>query len=208
MLPSREELLAKAAALPEPPIAFEAYWDGDTTGWFVILCAVVSSQRRYCLAFLRGGDFRIFAGEVPPWPEAELAQAVGAELAERYGVPFEFESPDRPQLGGVPALTWTAEEEERMAEADERCLERVEQLREYGLAHRPSEVLALLIKLSPELDSGGIVVHFKKAFPHVPLRTCMEAQCPAQLYKGGLTDEQFDALFAPWWLPGQSTNRH
>ena len=84
MLPSREELLAKAAALPEPPVAFGAGWDGDSTGWFVILYAMLSGQRCRYLGLLRGGsDFRIFAGGVPPWPEAALAQAVGAELAER-----------------------------------------------------------------------------------------------------------------------------
>lgn len=45
MLPSREELLAKAAALPEPPVAFGACWDGDTEGWFVILYAMLSGER-------------------------------------------------------------------------------------------------------------------------------------------------------------------
>jgi hypothetical protein len=96
-LPSRQELLAKAAALPEPPIAFEAYWEGDTTGCFVVLEVVLNGNRRKDLAVLRGGsDYRLFVGEVPPWPEAELAKAVGAELAERYGVPFKFASPAHP----------------------------------------------------------------------------------------------------------------
>src|SRR5262245_60499151 len=103
MLPSREELLTRAAALPEPPVAFEAYWDGDTIGWFVILDAILSGQRRHGLALLRGGsDFRIFSGEVPPWPEAQFALAVGAELAEQYGVPFNFDTPDCPELDQVP----------------------------------------------------------------------------------------------------------
>jgi hypothetical protein len=44
MLPSREELLAKAAMLPEPPVAFGAGWDGDSTGWFVILYAMLSGE--------------------------------------------------------------------------------------------------------------------------------------------------------------------
>ena len=207
MLPSREELLAKAAALPEPPVAFGAGWDGDSTGWFVILYAMLSGQRCRYLGLLRGGsDFRIFAGGVPPWPEAALAQAVGAELAGRYGVPFAFDSPDRPELGYVPANIRTAGDEARIAEANEKFAERAEQLREYGLTRRPSEVLALLIKLVPDLDSFGIISHFKKAFPQVPLSTCIEAQGPAQLYEGGLTDAQFDALFAPW-LTGQATDK-
>ena len=96
-MPSREELLARAAALPEQPVAFEASWEGDTTGWFVVLEAVLNGNRRHDLAALRGGsDYRLFVGEVPPWPEAELAKSVGAELAERYGVPFIFVSPDHP----------------------------------------------------------------------------------------------------------------
>jgi hypothetical protein len=207
MLPSREELLAKAAALPEPPVAFEACWDGDTTGWFVILYAILSGQRCHYLAFLRGGsDMRILAGAVPPWPEAKFAQAVGTELAERYGVPFNFASPDRPELGHVPPHTRTPDEEARMAQDRERYLERVEQLREYGLTHRPSEVLALLISLVPDLESSDFIFHFKKAFhPHVPLQACIEAQCPAQVFgERGISDEEFDAIFAPYWSKVQS----
>jgi hypothetical protein len=99
MLPSREDLLAEAAALPSPPIAFGAGWDGDSTGWCVVLYARLSDGRAHLFPFLRGGsDFRIFRGIVPPWPEAQLALEVGAELAQRYGVPFTFESPDEPRL--------------------------------------------------------------------------------------------------------------
>jgi hypothetical protein len=200
MLPSREELLAKAAALEEPPVAFGASWDGDTQGWFVILYAMLSGERCRHLSRLRGagGDFRIFVGEVPPWPEAELAQAVGTELAVRYGVPFTFASPERPQSGFVPAHTMTAHEEAHAAGAHARFLDNVEQLREYSRTHTPSEVLGLLIRLVPDLEPSGVVFYFKTAFPQVPLRNCIEAQQPAQLCKGGLTDEQFDALMTPW----------
>jgi hypothetical protein len=96
-----EQLLAKAAALPEPPVAFEAQWDGDSSGWGGELNAVLRSEGGYdsrCLAFLRGGgDIRLFNGQVPPWPEAKLAAAVGAELAKRFGVPFYFACPDWPE---------------------------------------------------------------------------------------------------------------
>ena len=106
MLLSREELLVKAAALPGPPVAFEALWDGDTDGWGVEIAAVLTDgegYRNHHLAFLRGGgDIRLFNGQVPPWPEAKLAAAVGAELAGRFQVPFFFPSPDHPE-DGCPA---------------------------------------------------------------------------------------------------------
>jgi hypothetical protein len=101
MLPTREEILAKAAALPERPVAIEAFWDGDSTGWFVTLSAIVKSRRQYRDHFLwalrDGGDIRLFNGQVPPWPEAQLARIVGEELARKFGVPFYFPSPNYPE---------------------------------------------------------------------------------------------------------------
>jgi hypothetical protein len=98
MLPTREQLLAKADALPERPVAFEAFWDGDTSGWFVTLSAILKSGTGYRDCFLGamrdGGDMRLFNGQVPPWPEARFAQDVGEELAARFGVPFYFPSPN------------------------------------------------------------------------------------------------------------------
>jgi len=101
MLPTREHLLSKAESLPATPVAFEAFWDGDTTGWYVVLAAVirdVDGFRHYDLGTMRGdgGDMRIFNGQVPPWPEAKLAAEVGVELAERFGVPFDFAHPNEP----------------------------------------------------------------------------------------------------------------
>jgi hypothetical protein len=78
-----------------------------------------------------------------------------------------------------------------------------EKMQEHALTHRPSEVLRLLIEMVPDAGSAHIIFHFKKAFPDVPLKTCIDAQAPARLYEGGITDEQFDALFAPWWPSGQ-----
>jgi hypothetical protein len=103
---SREELLTKADTLPEGPEAIEAYWDGDTIGWCVILVAVYhekqGSEDVYkdgWIGLIRGdgGDFRVFTGEVPPWPEARLALDVGQEIAAKLGVPFYFESRDFPE---------------------------------------------------------------------------------------------------------------
>lgn len=106
MLPTREDLLAKAKSPPAPPVAIEARWDGDTTGWMVILSLVCVDRsqfrKRYYdhqLGVLRGsrGDLRLFDGIVPPWPEAALASEVGRELAKQFGVPFYFASPHHPE---------------------------------------------------------------------------------------------------------------
>lgn len=104
---SREKLLMKANELPGRPEAIEAYWDGDTIGFCVILTAVYHEKqgsedvyKEVWISMLRGdgGDFRAFTGEVPPWPEAQLAQDVGPEIAVKLGVPFFFASPDYPEL--------------------------------------------------------------------------------------------------------------
>jgi hypothetical protein len=106
MIPAREALLEKAAGVPAPPVAVEAFWDGDTTGWFVVLTILYTEPsvseprcREYTLAAMRGegGDLRLFNGHVPPWPEAVRAREVGEELSRRLGVPFFFASPDHPE---------------------------------------------------------------------------------------------------------------
>ena len=103
---SREELIARAEELPEKPVAVEAWWDGDTQGWFVVLVAVYEERgwlrhkyREVMLGSLRGegGDLRLFNGETPPWPEACLASEAGREIASRLGVPFYFGSPSHPE---------------------------------------------------------------------------------------------------------------
>ncbi|WP_406448968.1 nucleotidyltransferase domain-containing protein [Streptomyces sp. NBC_00876] len=79
-------LAAKAAALPRRPVAFEAYWDGDTQGWVVVLVAVLAEPwQDACLACFRRGEQGI----------DEVART-GRELGERFGVPFHFASPEVP----------------------------------------------------------------------------------------------------------------
>lgn len=109
MLPSREELLRKARDLPSSPFAVEAFWDGDTSGWYVVLIALLHAEdggvSEHGIGVLSGGgDLRIFNNEVPPWPEARLASSVGREIAERLGVPFWFPSPDHPNDESVRFL--------------------------------------------------------------------------------------------------------
>jgi len=84
-----------------------------------------------------------------------------------------------------------------MSEKKEIDPEVIAQLRSHALTNRPSDVLRLLIRLVPGLGSFQVICYFKMAFPQVPLRTCIDAQAPSQLYEGGITDDQFDALFTP-----------
>jgi hypothetical protein len=93
-------LARQVAALPHAPDAIEALWDGDTEGWFVRLVAVTLRPKlEHNLASIsHGTDMRLFNGEVPPWPEALEATAIGRALADRLGVPFHFASPDQPDL--------------------------------------------------------------------------------------------------------------
>lgn len=98
-------LIANVTALPRRPDAIEAVWDGDSIGWVVDLTAVTAVPRtEHCLAMIRhGSDLRLFNGQVPPWPEAQEAAELGTALAEHFGVPFYFESPDVPDL---PEVRW------------------------------------------------------------------------------------------------------
>ncbi|WP_262061574.1 hypothetical protein [Streptomyces sp. STR69] len=91
-------LTEQVEALPGRTVAFEALWDGDSDGWYVDLIALTDAPvAEYRLATVRhGGDLRLFNGAVPPWPEAREAETVGRALAEQFGVPFHFASPDEP----------------------------------------------------------------------------------------------------------------
>ncbi|MFD6290836.1 hypothetical protein [Streptomyces sp. NPDC060205] len=92
---------ALAACISEAPgelVAVEALWDGDSSGWFVVLVAVLDAPASEVhLAMIRhGSDLRLFNGQVPPWPEAVEAARTGTALAARFGVPFHFASPNEP----------------------------------------------------------------------------------------------------------------
>lgn len=95
------ELLEQLGGMSPRPVALEALWDGDTQGWFVDLFAVTRSaasyESRYLQTFSGGGDIRVFNGQVPPWPEAQLAAKIGQQLADALGIPFHFPSPSEPE---------------------------------------------------------------------------------------------------------------
>jgi len=100
-VPPLDELVARAKALGPNVAAIEAVWEGDTTGWFVVLVAVVVEDGRPYdkeLATIvdADGDVRLFERRVPPWPEAVRATALGTALAHELGLPFFFGAPDSP----------------------------------------------------------------------------------------------------------------
>ncbi|MEV4347438.1 hypothetical protein AB0J83_23530 [Actinoplanes sp. NPDC049596] len=97
--PTIEQLIEKVEAVGAPVAAVEAYWDGDTQGWYVRLVAIVRRpglDEVFLTAVDGGGDIRLFNGQAPPWPEGGRATEQGRALAERFGVPFFFASPDTP----------------------------------------------------------------------------------------------------------------
>lgn len=108
MILNSDDLIRKAGEIPAPPVAIEAFWDGEPTGWFVVLTMIYvdgsvreRQHRDFDLAVLRdeGGDLRIFNGQVPPWPEAVRAKEAGEHLAARFRIPFFFASPQHPEDG-------------------------------------------------------------------------------------------------------------
>lgn len=114
--------LLKINQLAWKPKVIEALWDGDTQGWCLDLSVstneFISSvpereQKEFNLFIWRGsgGDMRLFNGQVPPWPEAQLATLVGEELSKRLGIPFYFPSPDQPN--DDYARWWARDEQKR-----------------------------------------------------------------------------------------------
>jgi hypothetical protein len=117
-----DRLLAQARArlqsTPHSCVAIEAYWDGDTSGWFLVVVALVDHPGWHIphwrdqplptwlhprfeeidlfLLQGRGGDLRVFNGLQSPWPEAVVATAVGTHIAHEWQVPFYFPAPLTP----------------------------------------------------------------------------------------------------------------
>lgn len=112
--PSIDVIKRKVQALEGKLVAIECYWDGDTYGWFVVLCAILMGAsaahpkyKEYDITVFQGegGDARLFfQSGFPPesddgqrqWPEAAEAAAVAKELASQLSVPFHFASPFTP----------------------------------------------------------------------------------------------------------------
>lgn len=82
----------------------QALWDGDTTGWFLVisLLAIDDNSRRseteeHHIETIRyGGDIRLFNGQVPPWPEVQVAQLLAEKIAQVASCQLWLPSPDEP----------------------------------------------------------------------------------------------------------------
>ena len=97
----------RLALLPDPPAAIEALWDGDSSGWFVVLCAITRrpspahprhTSTELAILQARIGDWEPFTRRGPSelaGPHAWLALEVGGAVARERGIPFHFASPDR-----------------------------------------------------------------------------------------------------------------
>lgn len=102
MMKTAAEIFEAVLALPRPPVAVQAWWDGDSEGWMVCIDAVHAYGQSFgseSIACLRGsdGDLRLFNGGVPPWPEAQIASEAGRLIESRLKIPFFFPSPEEPE---------------------------------------------------------------------------------------------------------------
>ncbi|SEN38855.1 hypothetical protein SAMN04488505_11033 [Chitinophaga rupis] len=101
---SFETLEQEIEKVPGKPVVLEALWDGDTNGWFLYIDLYTETGRFFWkkttavhLGIISmGGDIRLFNGQVPAWPEAVLAKAIGEKAAEKYGLTFYFPSDKEP----------------------------------------------------------------------------------------------------------------
>ncbi|GAA4053457.1 hypothetical protein GCM10022409_45460 [Hymenobacter glaciei] len=106
---SFSKLNEKIKAINGIPCVLEALWDGDTSGWYLYLNLYYKRRTWWFKEIFQphlskkalgtislGGDIRLFSGQVPPWPEAELAKEIGKLASEKYGLTFYMpsEEPD------------------------------------------------------------------------------------------------------------------
>ncbi|MGW0002435.1 hypothetical protein [Nocardia grenadensis] len=91
-----DDLTDRVSARDPGPNAIEVEWDGDSTGWFLCMRAVTPAGAHHLAVIRHGTDRRLFNGHAPPFSEAAEAIEVGCALAARFGIPFHFESPDKP----------------------------------------------------------------------------------------------------------------
>ncbi|WP_405791758.1 hypothetical protein OG753_36735 [Streptomyces sp. NBC_00029] len=96
-----ESLALRAGGTAGRTVAVEAIWDGDTSGWFVVLLAVTAEPaEESVLATITWSSAERYLGEGADrggrYPMAVVAERVGGALADRLDVPFHFASPDDP----------------------------------------------------------------------------------------------------------------
>jgi hypothetical protein len=100
-LDSLERALQQVSGTPK---VLEALWDGDTQGWFLHVSVYVEqgiwplkrTVRHDLGRVVLGTDLRLFNGQVPPWPEAELVKTFVQQTQATYGLTLYLpsEEPD------------------------------------------------------------------------------------------------------------------
>lgn len=85
----RTQALANLDALPCPPLALEALWDGDTTGWYLHLNAILPGASREHPRFTA---VRLIMMEGPGHLMGEVALEIGQVAEERWKCPLYFPS--------------------------------------------------------------------------------------------------------------------
>jgi hypothetical protein len=101
---SFQDLESQIKKVPGKPLVLEALWDGDTDGWSIYINLYTQTRKFFSKIINRatlgiisfGGDIRLFTGQVPKWPEAELAKALGQQAMGKFGVTFYFPSDNEP----------------------------------------------------------------------------------------------------------------
>ncbi|AFE05612.1 hypothetical protein COCOR_04072 [Corallococcus coralloides DSM 2259] len=85
----RTHALASLEALPQPPLALEALWDGDSEGWMLNLHAILPGASRehprftaVCLVLMRG----------PSEHMSEVALEIGRFAQERWKIALHLPS--------------------------------------------------------------------------------------------------------------------
>ena len=99
--PTYNQFITKINSFEGTPKVIEALWDGDTTGWFLVIYVILEKKnllskytsREQVGVIRKGGDIRIFQGKVPPYPESEIAIEIGKYFNDLYGTEFYVTAP-------------------------------------------------------------------------------------------------------------------
>src|SRR5262245_25858669 len=103
------QAVATIRRLTYPLVAVEAYWDGDTSGWFLVVVALVDHpdwfRRRWSETSLphwlhpRYEEHTLFILQGQGGEIGIAATVLGQQVAQQFGVPFFFPSPQEPDDG-------------------------------------------------------------------------------------------------------------
>jgi hypothetical protein len=94
-LPTVETLIEQVRAIGQPPAAVEAYWDGDTNGWFPIVAVLARDVGGSCYRSIVALGVRE-DGLAGTDDQTRRARALGEALARHFDVAFHFPAEAKP----------------------------------------------------------------------------------------------------------------